>query len=309
MSVFQYTTLVNAKLLLQIPQADTTQDTFVSLLIARLSAAIEKYCRRVFGPQQYTEIASGTGTSELALRQRPILAVSGVFLDPLAYFGDGSDAFDPATTQLQEGQQGGFAVEWDSGPTAGPSTSDNIPMSTSGLLLMISDVWPKSVGYAYGRLSPIYGPPQGNIKVNYTAGFMGTAWYSTTCTINGTNSMTNVAVPPAATPLQVGMVIVATGVPIGTYITAINGTTITMSQAATASGSTTVQFNIPAPYEVQMACDLLVAYTKNIGQWGAPVVSSSYDGASIAFDQAGRLGLFSEPVQQLLSAYVNQAVA
>lgn len=308
MSVFQYTTLVNAKLLLQIPSADTTQDTFVALLIARLSAAIEKYCHRVFGPQQYVDVLSGTGTPELALRQRPILSVSSVYLDPLAYFGDGSDAFDPNTTALQEGQQGGFAVEWDSGPSVGPSTSDNVPMSTNGLLLMISDVWPRAVGHTFGRLSSSVGPNQGNIKVSYTAGFMGTAWYTTTGTINGTNVMTNVA-PSSTTPLAVGMVVFGPGIPIGTYITAISGTTVTMSQAATASGSITVQFNIPAPYEVQMACDLLVAYTKNIGQWGAPVVSSSYDGASIAFDQAGRLGLFSEPVQQLLSAYVNQAVA
>jgi len=52
--------------------------------------------------------------------------------------------------------------------------------------------------------------------------------------VTGTNTLTNVS---ANGPLQVGDVIVRTGVPTGTTITAISGTTITMSANATASST------------------------------------------------------------------------
>ncbi|MFN8825015.1 MAG: hypothetical protein ACK501_08615 [Planctomycetota bacterium] len=52
--------------------------------------------------------------------------------------------------------------------------------------------------------------------------------------VTGTNTLTNVS---ANGPLQVGDVIVRTGVPAGTTITAISGTTITMSANATASST------------------------------------------------------------------------
>ncbi|MEB3196823.1 MAG: hypothetical protein VKP62_06425 [Candidatus Sericytochromatia bacterium] len=54
----------------------------------------------------------------------------------------------------------------------------------------------------------------------------------TTCTTNSSTSLTSVA---DTTPLRVGMRITGSGIPAGTYITAISGTTVTISQAATSS--------------------------------------------------------------------------
>lgn len=302
MSIFQYTTLANAKATLQIASTDTSLDALITMLIRQLSVLIESYTKRVFGPQTYTDILSGNGSATLALRQRPVLSVASVYSDVLAYYGTGEGAFP--SPPLEEGAQNGYALEWDSGPGT---------QSSNGLLLMIGNCWPRPIANAYGLLSTIQGPNVGNIKATYLAGFpasmLGSAWSTLTGTTTALSTSVTGVTQDAATPLVVGMVVDGTGIPIGTTITAISGTTVTLSQAATASGSTTLSFYIPAPGDVQLAMQLLVAYVKNIGKWGAAVASASYDGASISFDQTGRLGLMSEAVTMLLAPYINQAVA
>ncbi|WP_395730694.1 autotransporter-associated beta strand repeat-containing protein [Prosthecobacter sp.] len=59
---------------------------------------------------------------------------------------------------------------------------------------------------------------------------------STTLTLAGADTASTLS-------LQVGMSVSGAGIPIGTYITAISGTTVTLSQAATTSGSGTYYFN------------------------------------------------------------------
>lgn len=301
MSIFQYTTLANARVMVGLQPTDTSYDALLKLLLVRCSLQIESYCRRVFGPQTYTnEIYSGTGTPMLSLRQRPILSVASVYLDPLAYFGDASGAFG-SQNLLTEGADNGFAVEWDAGPGS---------QSTSGLLLMISDIWPQPVGWTFGRLSPAFGPPSGNIQVTYTAGYLGTPQStSSATTTSGSPTVTGIDSTVGAV-LVVGMVVSGTGIPSGTIITALlSSTSVTLSANATANGTATLTFSVPCPADVMMACELLIAYVKNTGKWGAPVNSASYDGASISFDLGLRLGLMTDSVTALLAPYVNQAVA
>ena len=59
---------------------------------------------------------------------------------------------------------------------------------------------------------------------------------STTLTLTGTDTASNLS-------LQLGMAVSGTGIPVGTYITAISGLNVTLSQAASAAAAGTYYFN------------------------------------------------------------------
>lgn len=71
------TTLAKAKILLQVPPEDTTEDLFIISLLTASSSAIEDYCDRSFRFQPYTYGKyNGVRGSYLLLPNYPIHAVS-----------------------------------------------------------------------------------------------------------------------------------------------------------------------------------------------------------------------------------------
>ena len=85
---------------------------------------------------------------------------------------------------------------------------------------------------------------------------------------------TNIATLTGSTPgIAVGQLIVGTGIPVGTTIVSITGLAITMSQAATITGSTTLSFYTPAAF-LYMESDQQVSMIYNNG---TPMVLNPFE--------------------------------
>lgn len=107
--------------------------------------------------RSYTEFYNGTGTPDLFLRNRPVTAVSSVYLDNNAYSGQGTDPF-PSTTLLTAGTD--YMLDLQSSG-----------MCKSGRLIRLSGGWPALKVATAGRLVARTDIGRGNIKVTYTAGY------------------------------------------------------------------------------------------------------------------------------------------
>lgn len=137
----------------------SAQDTRLQLLLNAAIAAVRAYCQQHFEQASYTEYHSGNGTRKLALRQLPVTAITGVWLDPTGFYDVPATSFTSAT-QLTEGTD--FVLD------RGVDGST----SKSGLLLRIGADWPRTQGVRlYGRLAVEQHPAFGNVKVTYTAGY------------------------------------------------------------------------------------------------------------------------------------------
>lgn len=173
------TTVANIKLFLGIPSTNVAEDARLGYLLTLATAAITAYLGRNIESAAYTEYYSGNGMRLLALRQRPVTAVSRVNIDPTGYYGQGTAAF-PVANDLIAGTD--YSIVYDSEPGA-------IPQSRRGILERINGgVWDLLsrdyfnsgfFGFPYlyaagtGKLAHEvstrdYG---GNILVVYTAGY------------------------------------------------------------------------------------------------------------------------------------------
>ncbi|MEO2090703.1 MAG: hypothetical protein ABGY75_14555 [Gemmataceae bacterium] len=154
-------TLDRLKTLLEIPAGDTSRDEVLSLLGEQVSGVVEEYCGRQFGQSTYSEFYSGDNSPLLVLRQRPVLAITSVWVDGAGWWGQGADPF-AADTLLDAT---GYAVEADQ-----PDGS-----SRCGLLRRVDDVWPRPFqweqGVLTGRAPGGVQGETGNIKVVYSAGY------------------------------------------------------------------------------------------------------------------------------------------
>lgn len=81
------TTLAKAKSWLDIPTAETAEDTRIELLINAASQLIEKECQRVLIQQSYTEYFDGARTNRILLPQWPAQKPSEVNIDASWVFG------------------------------------------------------------------------------------------------------------------------------------------------------------------------------------------------------------------------------
>lgn len=79
------TTLASVKSIAGIASSDTSQDAFLELLINSASLEIAGFCDRTFGRADYTENIAATNRQALLLRQWPIVAVSSLTNNGLAY--------------------------------------------------------------------------------------------------------------------------------------------------------------------------------------------------------------------------------
>jgi hypothetical protein len=106
----------------------------------------------------------GNGRKKLVLRQRPITAVSAVYLDTTGRFDQNPDGAFASSTLLVAGTD--YLIPWD-GCLPGTSTK----CCRAGIIERIGTVWPGTYAWTPGRLTAQTLPAQGNIKIAYTAGW------------------------------------------------------------------------------------------------------------------------------------------
>lgn len=147
------TTLAKLRLSLGQSTDPASDDPQMLMLLEAAEASVRRYLNRDLEQQSYTEYYDGTGRPQLILRQRPVTAVSGVWLDNAGYYGQRAGAFDAATTALTQGTD--FIVR----PPLDQSEKNN------GILEMITPIWFAVEGRSCWPVG------QGNVKVTYTAGY------------------------------------------------------------------------------------------------------------------------------------------
>lgn len=158
------TDIRQVKAILEIDQADTSEDLKLSMFIDWVSEWIPLWCNRGddgFAYAQRTQYYDGTGTQKVLLNNRPIdLTVpTQVYEDMNGFYGNGvPQAFNPQLTQLTYGSDYVF------------ETKDNVT-SRSGILVRINDYWQKPSVRSIGFLTPYIGYAFGSIKIVYTAGY------------------------------------------------------------------------------------------------------------------------------------------
>jgi len=162
------TDLREIKTVLDMDPSNTAQDAKLLLYAEWATNIINTYLGRAANGIDYksrTQYYLGTGTQKLLLRNRPVYpspsgsySALAVYVDQGGYFGTASGAFD-STTLLTYGTDYTLQIDQDDGS------------SRSGILIRVSNYWPKPTVRQQGLLSPFIGPDTGSIKVIYTAGW------------------------------------------------------------------------------------------------------------------------------------------
>lgn len=144
------TTLSRLKLALGKSVTDTSEDDTLLTLLDAAEAAVARYLNRNLLQASYTEYFDGMGRQTLILSHRPVVSITGVWVDPVGYYGQSAAGFG-AATQLTQGSD--FAL-------MNPGTNEKNP----GMLRMLSALWD-------GTGLSNWPQGQGNIKVSYVAGY------------------------------------------------------------------------------------------------------------------------------------------
>jgi hypothetical protein len=156
--IMALTTLTSVKTQGGIAIGDTGRDAQLRSLIDGVTSLVKQHLNRDLESTNYVEYYSGNGTPLLLLNQYPVTAVSLVCVDDQGYFGTAPGRFAPSLN-LVEGVD--FAL----------MSGGNGPGS-SGFLRRIGTTWHRPPARAFGVLSNLPGIPNGNIQVQYTAGFL-----------------------------------------------------------------------------------------------------------------------------------------
>ena len=151
------TTLASVKAQGGIAAGDTSRDLQLRSLFDAVTSLVKQHLNRDLESQQYTEFYSGDGTPFLQLNQYPVTAISLVCIDDAGYFGSAPNGF-PSNRSLVEGVD--YALTYGSGGHG-----------STGTLRRIGTTWRRLPSRALGLLQNLPGVPNGNIKVQYTAGF------------------------------------------------------------------------------------------------------------------------------------------
>ena len=152
------TTLTSVKAQGGIAPNDTTRDTQLRSLIDGVSSLVKQQLNRDVESKDYIEYYSGDDSPFLLLRQYPVTAVALVCVDDAGYFGARSGGFD---TSLNLVNGVGYALMSGAGG-----------MGSTGMLRRIGTTWHRIPSRACGVIQNLPGIPSGNIKVQYTAGFV-----------------------------------------------------------------------------------------------------------------------------------------
>lgn len=129
----------------------TGDDAYLAQLVSGVNSSVLKYLRRsIEAAEDTTEYHSGNGRNRLYLKNRPITAITGVWVDHKGYFGQAPDAFDVVDTLLVQGVD--YVVE---------STSQD--EANQSCLIKLSA--------AFEGGGSVWGSGIGNIKVTYDHGY------------------------------------------------------------------------------------------------------------------------------------------
>ena len=152
------TTRASVKTQAGIPSADTSRDSQIDLLILGVESLVKQQTGRNLESASYTEYYSGDNSPFLMLRQYPVTAVSAVYYDDSAYFGTATGAF-AASTLLTNGVD--YCL-----------VSGQNGTGSQGILRRIGTVWYGRPSREIGVVENLPPIPAGNIKVQYTAGYV-----------------------------------------------------------------------------------------------------------------------------------------
>lgn len=152
------TTLMSVKTQGGISPNDTSRDQQLRLLIEAASSLVKQHLNRDLESQTYVEYYSGNDSPVLMLNQYPVACVTQVCVDDSGYFGAAANGFD-VSLNLTNGVD--YAL-----------MSGSHGIGSSGFLRRIGTVWQRPPSRARGVLQNLPGIPNGNIKVEYTAGFV-----------------------------------------------------------------------------------------------------------------------------------------
>ena len=137
--------------------SDTTRDLQLRAFIDGVSDYVVRYLGREIEQRSYSEYYSGDGTVQLILRQYPVISVERVCVDLGGYFGAPAGSFATADNlvsgvdyALMAGQRGN---------------------GSSGILRRVNGTWPSMPSRVLGTVQTLPGVAQGNILVEYTAGY------------------------------------------------------------------------------------------------------------------------------------------
>jgi hypothetical protein len=162
MAMKALTTLEALKTFLKIPETTNTRDDQLNQLIQSVSEAARKIANREFNSAERTEYYDGNGSEHIYLRQRPVTAVGGLWLDANGYYGQAPNGFADPDTRMTPGTD--FYAENLESNERNPSR-----------LVLITNPWAFGIlnqtapigEYVHARWP--YG--RGNLKVTYTAGY------------------------------------------------------------------------------------------------------------------------------------------
>ena len=143
---------------LGISASDTSQDEFLAQLLSAVEYAFAHLTDRSLELQDYTCFLSGKGGKVLLLPEYPVVSITGVWLDEAGYWGQAPNAFGDATL-LTQGVDYALVKDGRDGE------------AETGRLLKINGVWSGKWVSVAGLLTPQLRPGQGNVRVEYAAGF------------------------------------------------------------------------------------------------------------------------------------------
>ena len=152
------TTLASVKAQGGILPGDTSRDAQLRVLIDGVTSFVKQLLNRDLESREYVEYYSGNGSSILMLNQYPVTAVSLVCVDESGKFGAGPHSFPPTSNLVQ-----GVDYALMSGAKGNGS---------GGFLRRIGASWPRPSSRQQGVLGALPGIPNGNIKVQYAAGYL-----------------------------------------------------------------------------------------------------------------------------------------
>lgn len=151
------TTLTQVKNQAGISLSDTSMDEQIKAFISGITDYVKRYLGRDIESKSYTEYYSGDGSIELILRQFPVISIQRVCEDSGSYFGNAPNAF-PASSDLTNGVD--YTVE-----------AGQFGQGTTGILRRIGATWQRYRSRSLGTVQDLPAIQQGNILVQYTAGY------------------------------------------------------------------------------------------------------------------------------------------
>jgi hypothetical protein len=152
------TTLMSVKAQGGISASDTSRDMQLRSLIDGITSLVKQLLNRDIQSTEYIEYYSGDDSPFLLLRQYPVTAVSLICVDDSGYFGAAPNGFDSSLNLVN-------GVDYALMSGAGG-------VGSTGMIRRIGTTWHRIPSRALGVIQNLPGVPNGNIKVQYTAGFV-----------------------------------------------------------------------------------------------------------------------------------------